>query len=129
MAAIPGDWDEVVGPFFDRAGLLRWESWSDAHLQELIDSGLVLRLESAEGTELFARWQFSDDGEPLPHLNQVLPVLHCEFDSWDAASWLNMPPDVDGETRTSAEILRDGTAAEVERIITLARRDVNRLSH
>lgn len=127
MAAIPGDWDEILGPFFDWAGLLRWQGWSDEHLQGLIDSGLVLTLESAEGAPLFVRWQFSETGDLLPHLNKVLPVLRNEFDAWDAAAWLRTPPS-DNETRTAAEILRDGSAAEVAEVLMLARRDVHRLS-
>ena len=120
-------WNEVLGPFFDDAGLRRWKSLTDEALVQLLEIGAVFYVTTADGTRLFPKFQFDDEGQPLPHLAEIWPLLRTAYGEWDAASWLNIPMPDEDRRRTAAEVLRTGDPTEIAEVLTQARRDLNRM--
>ncbi|MGH1522833.1 hypothetical protein ACRAWC_01565 [Leifsonia sp. L25] len=118
--------NDVVGPFFDRAGLRAWLGWTETRLEELVAGAHVIQLTTADGTEVFPRYQFDDRGTPLPHLPELWPLLAGAYGPWSAAAWLNAP-DPDGCGRTAADILRNGDDEQVAAVIREARHDAGRM--
>lgn len=117
------EWDMVVGPFLDTAGLVRWLNYGNRqNVSNAVDRGEILAVPVGRRL-LYPRFQFSDSGQLLPRLREVLPILREQMESpWTQALWLNTPVPAYG-SRTPAELLHRGDS---DRVLQLARADVAR---
>jgi hypothetical protein len=122
---VRNEWDLAVGPFLDTAGLVRWLKYgSRQNVSNAVDRGEIIAVPVGRRV-LYPRFQFSDSGQLLPRLREVLPVLRDQMESpWTQALWLNTPVPAFG-SRTPAELLHRG---DTDRVLQLARADVARRS-
>lgn len=120
---VRNEWDAAVGPFLDTAGVVAWlEFGSRQNVSNAVERGDVLGL-PVGARRLYPRFQFSDSGQLLPRLREVLPILREQMqDPWTQALWLNTPVPTWSD-RSPAELLHSG---EHERVLTRARADVER---
>jgi hypothetical protein len=93
VAAIPGShvFDEIVGPFYDSAGLMKWLKLGPEDLQGRIADRSILACQTDDGDLVYPSWQFLDDGAVLPGLTAVLNAFSETNDSWQIAIWLSSP--------------------------------------
>ncbi|WP_448812138.1 antitoxin Xre/MbcA/ParS toxin-binding domain-containing protein [Agromyces bauzanensis] len=117
------EWDRAVGPFLDTAGVVTWLSYGNRqNVSNAVERGDLLAVMVGRRM-LYPRFQFSDSGQLLPRLREVLPILREQMESpWTQALWLNTPVPAFGE-RTPAELLQRGDG---ERVLQLAQADVER---
>jgi hypothetical protein len=71
-----------------------------------VKRGDILAVQFGTRTLLYPTFQFSHDGEPLPHLREVLSILRESMPSpWTQAFWLNAKVST-FNGKTAAEMLR-----------------------
>jgi hypothetical protein len=107
-------WNEHLGPFYDTVGLQRAFGWSQATVQALARSHVILKLETSDGVILFPAFCFSETGATIPHLPLVIShLLAREFSNpWSIAIWLNAHAG-EWDGRSAVELLRTDLADEV----------------
>lgn len=119
------EWDELVGPFLDTAGVMEWLQY--AHRMNVTNAaqrGDLLAVPVGR-RQLYPRFQFSDSGQLLPGLRSVRAILAPVMDSpWTQALWLTTPVPAFGGF-TPAALLHRG---DVEAVVGLARADADRRS-
>jgi len=117
------EWDHAVGPFLDTAGLVSWLDYgSRQNVSNAVDRGDILAVPVGRRV-LYPQFQFSDSGQLLPYLRELLPLLREQMVSpWTQALWLNTPVPNFGD-RTPADLLHRG---DTDRVLRLARADVGR---
>lgn len=116
-------WDVAVGPFLDTAGVVTWLQLKNRqNVSNAAERGDLLAVPVGSRV-LFPRFQFSEDGQPLPRLREVMRILQSQMqDPWTRALWLNTPVPSLGN-HTPADLLHRGDA---ERVLELAQADVER---
>ncbi len=78
-----------VGPFYDTTGLTSWLGVSRQALDNKVRTGRLLGCLTSERVRLYPTWQFTDEGELLPGLIDVLRTLRSGTeDGWTMALWL-----------------------------------------
>ncbi|MFF7291640.1 hypothetical protein ACFY9N_03815 [Microbacterium sp. NPDC008134] len=108
-------WAEIIGPCYSETSLVRRFGWTLHGLREAVAALEVLELVTEDDVRLYPAFQF-DDGRPVPHLADVLTVLHSGVESpWTWAQWLNTPlvTDVGGELPRNIDRLRAGALGEL----------------
>ncbi|WP_336644611.1 hypothetical protein [Microbacterium sp. USHLN186] len=108
-------WAEIVGPCYTTVSVARTLGWTEAMVNEAVDSLALLRLTTSDGVQLYPAFQIWD-GRPASDLADVLRVLRTGVnDPWTWAQWLNTPlTDEDGvEQPANIERLREGQLADV----------------
>lgn len=124
------DWDRLIGPMFDRAGLLSWRRMTGDGLDRLVAEGRVIQLIAADDhTELYPAFQFDlGSGRLMPHLVEIWPILSSAYSPWTAAFWLHAP-DSEDDGRSAAEILlADEDQEAVARVLVEAKHDAARMT-
>lgn len=113
---VRSEWDDLIGPFYEASGLLAWMGMkSRQNITDAARRGDILAV-TAGRRHLYPTFQFSNTGETLPGLRQVLAVLRSSIGSaWTQALWLNTPVSSLGN-RTPAQALRAGATDEVLRL-------------
>jgi hypothetical protein len=104
--------DEMIGPFYDAAGLTAHLSITLAELAALVGSGQVLETITGDGSRLYPTFQFKDN-TVLPRLAEAIGAFdYSPVDGWSLALLLNAKEPAWGD-RTAAELLRGDWADEV----------------
>lgn len=117
--------DKRLGPFYDQAGTAKLLGVDEAQLERLAEGGVILRVVTPDGYAVFPTFQFSEHGQPLPRLSEVLAFLRVgTSNAWTWALWLNTRLESRGN-RSAAELLRIG---EAETVLRDAWRDGDRWS-
>ena len=124
-AALPTHhvYDQVVGPFYDTAGLTRWWNVSRQAVSKRVATNAVIACQLEEGHWVYPVWQFTSSGTVDPTLVQVWRVLRAGADPWTCALWLRAPQDAFGG-KTAAGWLTEGGL--VDPVLAAARADVQR---
>lgn len=84
-------YDQLVGPFHDTAGLVRWLGVTRQALAKRTTAGTLIGCQLADGTWVYPAWQFTATGVPHPDLLSLWQVLRTGADPWTCASWLRAP--------------------------------------
>lgn len=124
-AALPtsGVYDQLVGPFYDTAGLTRWWGVSRQAVNKAVAAGTVIACRLADGQWVYPSWQFTSDGTVAPQLVTLWKTLRTAADPWTCAVWLRTPqPEFGGGS--AADWIADGYP--VDRVLALARADAQR---
>jgi len=106
----PSPLEELVGPFYDTAGLRAWLGVSRQAVLERVKTHTLLGMQTGDRTWVYPAWQFrkTGNGETIPHLAEVLRILAKAIDDpWTWALWLQAP-DEDLDGMTSAQWLESG---------------------
>lgn len=95
MRVVPNKSNELadqVGPFYDTAGLTTWLDKSRQAIDKQVQSGKLLACMTSDRVRLYPVWQFTESGDLLPGLRDVLAALHAgTHDGWTQAVWLLTP--------------------------------------
>lgn len=117
-------WVKLVGPFLDGEGAASFTHRTIDELRAMSARHDVLMLETGNGEIVFPRHQFTDDGDPVPHLGEVLTALsHGTTDRWTWALWLSAPNEDHGDQPAWVWLANGGDPAPV---ISEAYRDAGR---
>jgi hypothetical protein len=120
-ASIPAvnELDDAVGPFYDTAGLVKWLGISKQGIAYKVENRSLLGVRSSDAHWLYPAYQFTDHGELLPRLKEILDAIDPENSNpWSTAIWLNQPMEKLGG-KTPAEALRTDLA---DTVVATARR-------
>lgn len=116
-------YDQLVGPFYDTAGLTRWWGVSRQAISKAVASGSVIACRLAGGQWVYPTWQFTDSGTVHPHLVKLWTTLVAAADPWTCAVWLRSAhPELDD--RSAVDWIADGHP--IEAVLELARVDAER---
>jgi hypothetical protein len=116
---------EAVGPFYTAQALVNWLGISQAEIDEKIKSHELLGCASDEGEIFFPVWQFTDCGELVPGLAEVIEALAAGTSvSWTWGLWLTAKVEYTFDGKSAAQWLREGKDKEV--VLLHARRDASR---
>ena len=124
-AALPtsGTYDQLVGPFYDTAGLTRWRGVSRQAVNKAVAADTVIACRLADGQWVYPTWQFTTSGTVHPHLITLWKTLRAAADPWTCAVWLRSPqPALDD--RSAADWITDGHPLDTA--LALADADVQR---
>ncbi|NKS54637.1 hypothetical protein GS500_17495 [Rhodococcus hoagii] len=124
-AALPTShvYDQIVGPFYDTAGLTRWWRVSRQAVSKKVATNTVIACRLDDGQWVYPTWQFTDGGAVHPALVEVWRILRAAADPWTAALWLCTPQDgLDG--RSAADWLTGG--GPIDPVRAVARADAQR---
>lgn len=121
-------WDRVAGPFMTESGVRGWLAISQAELDALVQANRVISLPTSDGEEIFPTAQFDSDRTPLPHLDEIWPILLEVYSRWEASAWMIEPISELGG-RNAFEALRAGKETEIEAVLAEARQDVARMRY
>lgn len=124
-AALPTHhvYDQIVGPFYDTAGLTRWWKVSRQAVSKKVAINAVIACQLDDGQWVYPVWQFTRSGSVHADLVQVWRVLRSGADSWSSALWLRAPQDVLAGN-TAVQWLAD--YGSIDTVLTAARADVER---
>ncbi len=119
--------DDIVGPFYDTAGLTKWLGVTRQALDARVTRGSLLMCPLADGSRAYPAWQFRRDGTTVPHLPEVIPVLRAGAQSpWTVGIWLRTPlPEFGGEDAVSWL----DTGRDAGLVMAAAREDAARWAH
>lgn len=102
--------DQLVGPFYDTAGLTQWLGITKQAIAKRVEAGTLIacRIADRRRTWVYPTWQFTAEGNVIAHLPEVWQILRTgSEDPWTAALWLRARnPDLDGAV--AVEHLRSG---------------------
>lgn len=91
--------DELIGPFYDTGGLVKWLGKTRQTLSEQTRNGALIGMQSADGKWVYPIWQFESDGRVNPELVRLWRTLRTEAPAWTAATWMCVPsPDLEGDS-------------------------------
>ncbi|MBF0662195.1 MULTISPECIES: hypothetical protein [unclassified Rhodococcus (in: high G+C Gram-positive bacteria)] len=122
-AALPHVYDQLIGPFYDTAGLTQWWGVSRQAVNKAVATGSVIACQLDGGGWVYPTWQFTDTGTVHPHLLTLWRTLRDAADPWTCAVWLRSPqPELDD--RTAADWIVDGHPLDAA--LELARADAQR---
>lgn len=113
--------DELVGPFYDAAGVTRYLKLGAGELTEQVAANQIIAVPLASGTPVFPTWQFHPDRHVHAPLLAVWQTLRQAADPWTAACWMCAPSrDLDGHTAID-HLVRDpvGDAPDPRRLATV----------
>jgi hypothetical protein len=118
-----------LGPFYTTRAVAKWLGISRQALDQRVKARKMLGCPTADGGQrVYPVWQFSDDGQPIPYLAEVLNTLHEGIDDpWTWATWLAAPVPSRFEGKPAYQWLVEGRDAES--VLTQARRTAGRLAH
>lgn len=126
---VPADvrWNELVGPFYDTAGLERWLGVSRQALSQRVKAGELLGLlAKSRRTTYYPVWQFN--GRDLVRgVPEVIRGLG-ERSALNKALWLKSQREEFGD-HTVIEVLANGDPSDVRAIIAEARADGTAWAH
>ncbi|WP_137725803.1 hypothetical protein [Prescottella subtropica] len=124
-SALPasGVYDQLVGPFYDTAGLTRWWGVSRQAVHKAVTAGTVIACRLADGQWVYPIWQFTSDGTVAPHLITVWKTLRAAADPWTCAVWLRSPHPGLGDV-TAVDWIADGR--DLGTVLDLAHADAAR---
>ena len=124
-AALPTHhvYDQIVGPFYDTAGLTRWWNVSRQAVSKKVAANTLIACRLEEGQWVYPVWQFTSSGTVHPALVQVWRILRAAADPWTCAMWLRAPQDALGGQTAVQWLTDDGS---VEPVTTAARADAQR---
>ena len=111
-------YDQLVGPFYDTAGLTQWRGMSRQAIHKAAAANNLIACQLEGGQWVYPTWQFTDTGSVRPDLITLWKTLRAAADPWTCAIWLRSPqPELDD--RTAADWIIDGhplgTALELAR--------------
>ncbi|MGC4934146.1 hypothetical protein ACLQ3C_10730 [Gordonia sp. DT30] len=101
VAALPalGVHDQLVGPFYDTAGLTGWLGVSKQAIAKRVKHRTLIACQLESGTWVYPTWQFTEQGAVDRRMVQVWQILREHANAWTAALWMCAPnPDLDGDT-------------------------------
>lgn len=126
-AALPTThvYDQLVGPFYDTAGLTSWRGISRQAVNKSVAVGSVIACRLDDGQWVYPTWQFTDAGTVHPRLITLWKALRSAADPWTCAVWLRSPQAELGD-RSAADWVTSGHPVEVA--LELARADAARWS-
>jgi len=124
----PSPLDAAVGPFYDTAALTGWLAVSRQALNGRVRHRTLLACPAEDGQLFYPVWQFTDRGNTIPHLAEVLGILaRGTADSWSWALWLTARVRGELSGKPAWQWLADG--GDAERILAAARADAARWAH
>ncbi|WP_206511957.1 hypothetical protein [Rhodococcus sp. KRD197] len=115
--------DQLVGPFYDTAGLIRWWGVSKHAVTKAASTGTVIACQRDGGGWVYPTWQFTNEtGTVHPDLLTLWLILRATGDPWTCALWLRAPQ---GQlcNRTIADWIIDGNP--LDDVLPLARAAAN----
>jgi small subunit ribosomal protein S19 len=115
------DLAERTGPFYDTATLTSWLGITRQALNKRVHAGKLVGCMTSDRVQLYPVWQFTDTGDLLPGLDDLLAVLwRGTHDGWTIALWLvTQVEELGGQS--AVEWLRDGN--ELGPVYETARHD------
>lgn len=124
-AALPTShvYDQIVGPFYDTAGLTRWWNISRQAVSKKVAANTLIACQLDDGQWVYPVWQFTGSGTAHPALIEVWRVLRAAADPWTCAMWLRAPQEMLGG-KTAADWLTADNPAEP--VLVAARADAQR---
>jgi hypothetical protein len=128
LIPLPHPLDRDIGPFYDTRALCEWIGVSRQALDSRVRNHTLLGCPTDGGSRAYPVWQFTDDGDTIPHLHEVLTVLAAGSPHpWTWATWL--AGRVRGQLggRPAWTWLADGR--DPEPVLTAARSDAARWAH
>lgn len=123
-AALPtvGVYDQLVGPFYDTAGLTQWRGVSRQAIHKAVAAGSVIACQLEGGQWVYPTWQFTEAKTTHPALLALWAILRPAADPWTCATWLCSPqPDL-GD-RTAVDWVKEGRP--LDPVLELARADAH----
>lgn len=103
-------YDQLVGPFYDTAGLAAWLGVSRQALSKRVGVRKLIACPLEDGSLVYPVWQFTG-GAVDPAMLRVWQALRAHGDPWTSAQW--MCSDVAGAPGSSAVAqLRGGAAVD-----------------
>lgn len=91
--------DQLVGPFYDTAGLTSWLGVSKQAIAKRVKNNTLIGCQLESGTWVYPTWQFTDAATVDQHLLQVWQILRGHANAWTAALWMCSPnPALNDET-------------------------------
>lgn len=117
--------DELIGPFYDTSGLVKWLGKTRQTLSEQVRNGRLIGMQDAGGKWVYPTWQFDGAGQVHPRLVEVWQLLRTEADPWTAAAWM-CAPGADTAGRSAVDWLVSGE--DPEPVMFAAKDDVWRWS-
>lgn len=121
--------EDLIGPFYDAAGLQRRWGYSELSLDAMCRSNQILGILTDEGEILYPTWQFDQNNQPHGWIKEVADALAgTGADHFAVALWLKSPVYGYGDELVSAA---DFLASGGDRALVLwhAAADVERMSH
>lgn len=89
--------DELIGPFYDTSGLVKWLGKTRQTLSEQTRNGRLIGMQDGAGKWVYPTWQFDAEGRVHTELAALWRKLRTEAPPWTAAAWMCAPsPDLDG---------------------------------
>lgn len=84
--------DDIVGPFYDTAGLRKWLGLTRQGINHRAKSHQLLACSLEDGTFVYPTWQFDKNGAVIPGVHEALSMLSTGTDdNWQKALWFNTP--------------------------------------
>ncbi|MDO2384353.1 DUF2384 domain-containing protein [Mycobacterium avium subsp. hominissuis] len=85
-------WNGLIGPFYDVAGVARRLDISTDAVQHRARRHQLLGCMTSDGTLVFPTFQIDQDGTVLPGLADILAILSSATDDrWQVALWMTTP--------------------------------------
>lgn len=116
-------YDQLVGPFYDTAGLTQWRGVSRQAINKAVAAGTVIACQLEGSGWVYPTWQFTDSQTVHPHLITLWQTLRESADPWTCAVWLRSPQEELGD-RSAVDWIIDGRP--VDTALELARADAQR---
>lgn len=116
-------WDRLIGPFYDVAGVVRRLEISADAVQHRVRRHQLLGCMTSDGTLVFPTFQFDQHGSVLPGLADILTILSgATDDCWQVALWLTTPSaQLHGQTPVGALKSQETQAVRLLAIRTAGR--------
>lgn len=115
---------EVLGPFYDTAGLMAWWAVSRQAVNQRVKDRKLIAVPTDDSPRriLYPAWQFQPSGSLVPGVAQVLQTLApARWDPITTAGWFMGPGD-DLDGLSASQWLLAGRP--VDAVVASARRDV-----
>ncbi|ORI18336.1 hypothetical protein [Rhodococcus sp. 1168] len=116
-------YDQLVGPFYDTAGLTKWCGVSRQTIAKAASTGTVIACQLDGGGWVYSTWQFTESGTVHPDLLALWSTLRMSGDPWTCAAWLRSPQ-AGLDDRSAVRWVEEGRP--VEDVLELARADMRR---
>ena len=121
--------DDLVGPFYDIAGVTGYLALRAGELAELIAVNEIIWAPLANGTPIFPAWQFDLDVRVRSGLLRVWQTLRRGADPWTASLWMRAPAADLGGLTAVGYLAADASDTRLEYVTMLADLDSERWLH
>lgn len=117
-----------LGPFYPTSAVVKWLGLTRQALDQRVRARKMLGCPTSDGGQrVYPVWQFTDGGQVIPQLAEVLDALHEGIDDpWTWATWLAAPVPGRFDGMPAHRWLAEGRDAEP--VLIEARRTAGRLA-